>query len=124
VNKCEKPDAKEFFKVLRVTGFGFVCIGLIGFFVKVIFIPINQVGGCRLAQPAPESCDPTPAVAPRRSSSARPPTHSMADAPLGGSWVAAPRARRPIAAQRCVQPHIALTAESADYAAAALLHCC
>ena len=28
----------------RLTGIGFVLVGLIGFAVKVIFIPINQVG--------------------------------------------------------------------------------
>jgi hypothetical protein len=30
--------------VSRLTGIGFVAVGLIGFLVKVIFIPINQVG--------------------------------------------------------------------------------
>jgi hypothetical protein len=35
---------KEFLKVSRLTGIGFVAVGLIGFLVKVIFIPINQVG--------------------------------------------------------------------------------
>jgi hypothetical protein len=35
---------KEFLKVSRLTGVGFLAVGLIGFIVKVIFIPINQVG--------------------------------------------------------------------------------
>ena len=40
---------KEFGKVARLTAMGFVAVGLIGFLVKVIFIPINQVSawlGC------------------------------------------------------------------------------
>ncbi|KAL4440339.1 hypothetical protein ABPG75_003340 [Micractinium tetrahymenae] len=34
---------KEFTKVARLTAMGFLAVGLIGFLVKVIFIPINQV---------------------------------------------------------------------------------
>lgn len=34
---------KEFTKVAKLTGIGFLAVGLIGFVVKVIFIPINQV---------------------------------------------------------------------------------
>jgi hypothetical protein len=44
---CPPPACllqKEFLKVSRLTGIGFVAVGLIGFLVKVIFIPINQVG--------------------------------------------------------------------------------
>ncbi len=36
---------KEFTKVAKLTGIGFLAVGLIGFVVKVIFIPINQVRG-------------------------------------------------------------------------------
>lgn len=43
LKRCEKPDAKEFAKVARLTAVGFLAVGFIGFFVKLIFIPINQV---------------------------------------------------------------------------------
>ncbi|PSC71896.1 transport Sec61 subunit gamma-1 [Micractinium conductrix] len=43
VKRCQKPDRKEFGKVARLTAMGFVAVGLIGFLVKVIFIPINQI---------------------------------------------------------------------------------
>ena len=44
LKRCEKPDRKEFWKVSRLTAVGFLAVGLLGFFVKLIFIPINQVG--------------------------------------------------------------------------------
>jgi protein transport protein SEC61 subunit gamma-like protein len=43
LKRCEKPDAKEFAKVARLTAVGFLAVGFIGFFVKLIFIPINQI---------------------------------------------------------------------------------
>lgn len=43
LNKCSKPDRKEFREVCMKTGIGFVVTGFIGFFVKLIFIPINQI---------------------------------------------------------------------------------
>ena len=43
LNRCQKPDRAEFTKVARLTAMGFLATGLIGFFVKLIFIPINQV---------------------------------------------------------------------------------
>lgn len=45
VNRCTRCGLlqKEFMKVARLTGVGFLAVGLIGFIVKVIFIPINQV---------------------------------------------------------------------------------
>jgi len=45
VKRCEKPDRKEFMKVARLTAVGFLAVGFLGFFVKLIFIPINQVCG-------------------------------------------------------------------------------
>ncbi|KAG1364428.1 protein transport protein Sec61 subunit gamma [Cocos nucifera] len=38
VKSCHKPDRKEFRKVAVRTAIGFV-----GFFVKLIFIPINNI---------------------------------------------------------------------------------
>lgn len=43
VKRCHKPDRKEFTKVALRTALGFVVMGFIGFFVKLIFIPINNI---------------------------------------------------------------------------------
>ncbi|XP_052184002.1 protein transport protein Sec61 subunit gamma-1-like [Diospyros lotus] len=43
VNKCHKPDQKEFTKVASRVAVGFVVMGFVGFFVKLIFIPINNI---------------------------------------------------------------------------------
>ena len=34
---------KEFAKIARATGFGFLIMGFVGFFVKLIHIPINNI---------------------------------------------------------------------------------
>ncbi|KAK8537700.1 hypothetical protein V6N12_043850 [Hibiscus sabdariffa] len=38
VKRCHKPDRKEFSKVAIRTAIGFVVMGFVGFFVKLIFI--------------------------------------------------------------------------------------
>ena len=43
VKKCTKPDRKEFAAIARATGIGFLIMGFIGFFVKLIHIPINNI---------------------------------------------------------------------------------
>ncbi|KAJ3189547.1 Sec61p translocation complex subunit [Irineochytrium annulatum] len=43
LNRCTKPDKKEFFQISRAVGIGFLLMGFIGFFVKLIHIPINHV---------------------------------------------------------------------------------
>ncbi|XP_059657412.1 protein transport protein Sec61 subunit gamma-1-like [Cornus florida] len=43
VKKCHKPDRKEFTKVAFQTAIGFVVMGFVGFFVKLVFIPINNI---------------------------------------------------------------------------------
>ncbi|BFG35438.1 hypothetical protein CerSpe_217120 [Prunus speciosa] len=43
VQRCHKPDRKEFIKVALRTAIGFVVMGFVGFFVKLIFIPINNI---------------------------------------------------------------------------------
>ncbi|KAM0913764.1 hypothetical protein ACQ4PT_011939 [Festuca glaucescens] len=51
VKRCHKPDRKdltlsrpaEFTKVAARTAIGFVVMGIVGFFVKLIFIPINNI---------------------------------------------------------------------------------
>ncbi|KAG4301474.1 hypothetical protein PCK1_002400 [Pneumocystis canis] len=43
INRCTKPDKEEFLKISRAIGTGFLIMGFIGFFVKLIHIPINNV---------------------------------------------------------------------------------
>ena len=43
VKKCTKPDRKEFAAIAQATGVGFLIMGFIGFFVKLIHIPINNI---------------------------------------------------------------------------------
>ncbi|EMS45519.1 Protein transport protein Sec61 subunit gamma [Triticum urartu] len=51
VKRCHKPDRKdltlighaEFTKVAARTVIGFVIMGFVGIFVKLIFIPINNI---------------------------------------------------------------------------------
>ncbi|KAF5836318.1 hypothetical protein DUNSADRAFT_6148 [Dunaliella salina] len=43
VKRCTKPDRREYVKVFGRTALGFVVMGFIGFFVKLLFIPINQI---------------------------------------------------------------------------------
>ncbi|TYH19761.1 hypothetical protein ES288_A05G378100v1 [Gossypium darwinii] len=43
VKCCHEPDRKEFTKVAFRTAIGFVVMGFVGFFFKLIFIPINNI---------------------------------------------------------------------------------
>ena len=43
VKRCTKPDRKEFQKIAIATAIGFALMGFIGFFVKFIHIPINNI---------------------------------------------------------------------------------
>ncbi|GIY28068.1 protein transport protein Sec61 subunit gamma [Caerostris extrusa] len=43
VKRCTKPDRKEFQKIAMATAIGFGIMGFIGFFVKLIHIPINNI---------------------------------------------------------------------------------
>lgn len=43
VHRCTKPDMKEFAKIGTATSVGFLVMGFIGFFVKLIHIPINNI---------------------------------------------------------------------------------
>ena len=43
VRRCAKPDKNEFSKIAMATGAGFAIMGFIGFFVKLIHIPINNI---------------------------------------------------------------------------------
>lgn len=43
VRRCTKPDHKEFTKIAYACAIGFLLMGFIGYFVKLIFIPINNI---------------------------------------------------------------------------------
>ncbi|PAV64381.1 hypothetical protein WR25_07555 [Diploscapter pachys] len=43
VKRCTKPDRKEYQKIAFATAIGFAIMGFIGFFVKLIHIPINNI---------------------------------------------------------------------------------
>jgi len=43
VLKCNKPDRKEFLRVAGATSVGFLIMGFVGFFVKLVHIPINNI---------------------------------------------------------------------------------
>jgi len=43
VQRCTKPDVKEFQKILFSCGIGFLIMGAIGYMVKLTFIPINNI---------------------------------------------------------------------------------
>ncbi|CAN0035017.1 unnamed protein product [Lampetra planeri] len=43
VKRCTKPDRKEFQKIAIATAIGFAIMGFIGFFLKLIHIPINNI---------------------------------------------------------------------------------
>jgi protein translocase SEC61 complex gamma subunit len=55
VKRCTKPDAKEYRKICFQTIVGFSIMGFIGFFVKLIFIPINNIIMGGAAQAATEA---------------------------------------------------------------------
>ncbi|CEM38349.1 unnamed protein product [Vitrella brassicaformis CCMP3155] len=43
VRRCTKPDAREFKKIALACGVGFAIMGFIGYTVKLVFIPINNI---------------------------------------------------------------------------------
>ncbi|KAJ1501275.1 Sec61p translocation complex subunit [Coelomomyces lativittatus] len=43
IHRCKKPDRREFWQIFQVVGVGFLIMGFIGFAVKLIHIPINNI---------------------------------------------------------------------------------
>ncbi|KAL8272943.1 hypothetical protein Esti_003111 [Eimeria stiedai] len=43
VRRCTKPDAREFKKIAWACAVGFLLMGFIGYIVKLVFIPINNI---------------------------------------------------------------------------------
>ncbi|CAD7946907.1 unnamed protein product [Amoebophrya sp. A120] len=43
LQRCTKPDAREFKKISVACAIGFAIMGFIGYVVKLVFIPINNI---------------------------------------------------------------------------------
>jgi protein transport protein SEC61 subunit gamma-like protein len=43
IHKCTKPTREEYVKIVQATGIGFLIMGFIGFFVKILHIPIKDI---------------------------------------------------------------------------------
>jgi len=43
INRSQKPDRKEFIKISQAVGVGFLVMGSIGYIVKLIHIPLNNI---------------------------------------------------------------------------------
>lgn len=41
--KCKKPSKQEYLKILYACCMGFIVMGFIGYLVKLVFIPINNI---------------------------------------------------------------------------------
>ena len=45
LKRCQKPNKREFIGIAQAVGVGFLVMGFVGFFVKLVHIPINNVLG-------------------------------------------------------------------------------
>ncbi|CEG73872.1 hypothetical protein G6F70_001300 [Rhizopus microsporus] len=43
INRCKKPDQQEFLKITQAVAMGFAALGALGYLVKLIHIPINNI---------------------------------------------------------------------------------
>jgi len=43
MNRCVKPSKTEFLKISQAVGIGFLVMGAIGFAVKLLHIPVNNI---------------------------------------------------------------------------------
>ncbi|KAM3137897.1 hypothetical protein pb186bvf_009978 [Paramecium bursaria] len=43
LNRCTKPDRKEYIKIASSCAIGFAVMGAVGYFIKLVFIPINNI---------------------------------------------------------------------------------
>ncbi|EJT68521.1 protein transporter Sec61 subunit gamma [Gaeumannomyces tritici R3-111a-1] len=43
INRSQKPDRKEFLKICQAVGVGFLVMGAVGYVVKLIHIPLNNI---------------------------------------------------------------------------------
>ncbi|CRG98777.1 secretory complex protein 61 gamma subunit, putative [Plasmodium relictum] len=43
IRKCTKPNKKEYTNIVYACSFGFLIMGFIGYMIKLVFIPINNI---------------------------------------------------------------------------------
>ncbi|SCU90473.1 LADA_0F04324g1_1 [Lachancea dasiensis] len=43
IQKCKKPNSKDFTKIVRAVGIGFLAVGVIGYAIKLVHIPIRYL---------------------------------------------------------------------------------
>ena len=43
MNKCTRPDRAEYTKILQASIMGVLVMGFIGYMIKLVFIPINNI---------------------------------------------------------------------------------
>ncbi|VWU53101.1 secretory complex protein 61 gamma subunit [Hepatocystis sp. ex Piliocolobus tephrosceles] len=43
IRKCTKPSKKEYTNIVYACSFGFLIMGFIGYTIKLVFIPINNI---------------------------------------------------------------------------------
>ncbi|KAM7195268.1 hypothetical protein V8F33_006776 [Rhypophila sp. PSN 637] len=43
ISKSQKPDRREFIKISQAVGVGFLIMGAVGYVVKLIHIPLNNI---------------------------------------------------------------------------------
>ncbi|KAF2861544.1 hypothetical protein K470DRAFT_256912 [Piedraia hortae CBS 480.64] len=43
LTRCSKPDKREFLRICQAVGTGFLVMGAIGYVVKLIHIPVNNI---------------------------------------------------------------------------------
>jgi len=43
INRAQKPDRPEFIKISQAVGVGFLVMGAVGYFVKLIHVPLNNI---------------------------------------------------------------------------------
>jgi len=43
MNRSQKPNKREFIKLCQAVGMGFVVMGAIGYVIRIIHIPVNQI---------------------------------------------------------------------------------
>ncbi|KAL2118305.1 hypothetical protein VTJ04DRAFT_7965 [Mycothermus thermophilus] len=43
IHRAQKPDRREFIKICQAVGVGFLVMGAVGYFVKLIHVPLNNI---------------------------------------------------------------------------------
>ncbi|KAF5212429.1 putative translocon subunit [Clavispora lusitaniae] len=43
VRKCQKPNKTEYMRIIRAVGVGFVMMGVVGYVVKLVHIPLRSL---------------------------------------------------------------------------------